>query len=404
MHFLSNFWGGIVKATAGLFIALGLLHSSSTMTTTVASVATDVQSTTTSQAIATSTDQRATTSSESEIEQLQQSLAEQQTVQLQLEKEIASISQDKKTSANESSNALPKSSASASHTFTTPSGAVLDSTGNLISPSQNETQRPIAVGVTTLTPKQIVAAISPSVAWIQTPTELGSGIVMDGGKYILTDAHVVGNNAMVQVSLPTGPFQAPVIGTNTEIDLAIIFSGGHGAQAATLGSSGSLSTGDAVYVLGYPLSSSVFNLTNLTLTQGVLSARQTPTGSSVAMLQTDAAINPGNSGGPLVNDEGQVIGIVESKIGGTQVSGVGFATPIDTAESYIPTLSDYGQSRYELHPLGSTIDIPQSVLDRLELNPKVPCSELAFTASEESSCEFYRDYKNQYSWNAIQGK
>lgn len=260
--------------------------------------------------------------------------------------------------------------------------------------------------LTTLTAKQIVTKVSPSVALISAADGTGTGVVISAGKYIITNAHVVGDDAFVDIYLPNASFRAPVLGRNSKVDLAIIYSGGKNLTPVTLGNSdnNSLTTGDDVFALGFPLSTGA-GLKNLTLTTGVISARQIPSWSSISMLQTDAALNFGNSGGPLLNDKGELIGINTSRPGSLYESqGIAFAVPVDTVKDYVPSLSLYGQSRYELNPIGSTYDIRQSVLTQMELNDILTCAQLNLRGGDLTACEFYRNYPGDYKWNIIKNQ
>ena len=126
-----------------------------------------------------------------------------------------------------------------------------------------------------------------------------------------------------------------LVGSNSAADLAVIRVSVPAAalHPLTLGSSASVKVGDSVYAIGSP-----FGLSG-SLTEGIVSNlnQSTPTGSS--LIQTDAAINPGNSGGPLVNSQGQVIGInnsIESPVDGNV--GVGFAIPVDQVKQILPSI------------------------------------------------------------------
>jgi len=163
---------------------------------------------------------------------------------------------------------------------------------------------------------------------------LGSGVIVDAKGYIVTNAHVVEGADRVRVQLqsdPPGalPHDAKLIGTDRETDLAVIkIESGHPLPAAELGNSDGMSVGDWVLAIGSP-----FGLEE-TVTAGIISARNrsiVPQRQFQSFLQTDAAINPGNSGGPLVNMNGEVIGIntaIFTQSLGYQ--GVGFALPSNT--------------------------------------------------------------------------
>jgi serine protease Do len=165
---------------------------------------------------------------------------------------------------------------------------------------------------------------------------LGSGVIVDSKGYILTNRHVVEKADRVRVRLQDDPpgvqHDAKVIGVDEETDLAVIkIDVTRALPAAKLGNSDSMDVGDWVLAVGSP-----FGLTE-TVTAGIVSAKGrniVPTHQFQSFIQTDAAINPGNSGGPLVNLQGQVIGINTAILTDTnQSAGVGFALPSNTVVS-----------------------------------------------------------------------
>ncbi len=164
---------------------------------------------------------------------------------------------------------------------------------------------------------------------------LGSGVIVDPKGYILTNRHVVEGADRIRVKLPDDPDGSPghdakVIGTDQETDLAVIKiqDGNKTFPVAKLGNSDGLGVGDWVLAVGSP-----FGL-NATVTAGIVSyiGRNIPGAPQFqSFIQTDAAINPGNSGGPLVNMDGQVVGINTAIMtGGQGYEGVGFALPSNT--------------------------------------------------------------------------
>ncbi len=166
---------------------------------------------------------------------------------------------------------------------------------------------------------------------------LGSGVIVDAKGIIVTNAHVVENADRIRVKLMNDPetvtYDATVIGTDKETDLAVIKidTKGKTLPFAKMGNSDSMQVGDWVLAIGSP-----FGLEE-TVTAGIVSARGrniVPQRQFQSFIQTDAAINPGNSGGPLVNMNGEVIGIntaIYTSGGGYQ--GVGFAMPSNTVVS-----------------------------------------------------------------------
>jgi serine protease Do len=159
----------------------------------------------------------------------------------------------------------------------------------------------------------------------------GSGVIVDPAGVILTNNHVVSGGGQITVRLQDGrEFKAFDIKADPKTDLAVLRVKGAGTlPAARLGNSAQVDVGDWVLALGEP-----FGLEG-TVTAGIVSAKGRGIGITARedFIQTDAAINPGNSGGPLVNLDGEVIGIntaISSSSGGYQ--GVGFAIPIDLAK------------------------------------------------------------------------
>ena len=162
---------------------------------------------------------------------------------------------------------------------------------------------------------------------------LGSGVLVDGKGYIVTNRHVVEKADRIRVRLQDDPpgvqHDAKVIGTDQETDLAVIkIDVDKALPTAKLGNSDSMQVGDWVLAIGSP-----FGL-QATVTAGIVSAKGrniVPNRQFQSFIQTDAAINPGNSGGPLVNLDGEVIGINTAILTDTNAyAGVGFALPSDT--------------------------------------------------------------------------
>ena len=162
---------------------------------------------------------------------------------------------------------------------------------------------------------------------------LGSGVLVDPKGFIVTNRHVVEKADRVQVRLQDDPpgvqHDAKVIGSDQETDLAVIkIDVDHPLPTAKLGNSESMQVGDWVLAVGSP-----FGL-QATVTAGIVSAKGrniVPNRQFQSFIQTDAAINPGNSGGPLVNMDGEVIGINTAILTDTNAyAGVGFALPSNT--------------------------------------------------------------------------
>lgn len=161
---------------------------------------------------------------------------------------------------------------------------------------------------------------------------LGSGVVVDKAGYILTNNHVVDKADRIQVKFTgdTRQYDAKVVGVDAPTDLAVIRVEGRSNLApAHIGNSDAVQVGDWAMAIGSPFGFQA------TVTVGIISAKERdidPSQQFQHFLQTDAAINPGNSGGPLLNLNGEVVGIntaIASRSGGYQ--GIGFALPINTA-------------------------------------------------------------------------
>lgn len=177
---------------------------------------------------------------------------------------------------------------------------------------------------------------------------LGSGFIINEEGYILTNYHVVANSTDVKVLLSTGEeVGAKVVNYDQQMDMAMLKldEGTKIPGIAELGDSDALYPGQDVIAIGTPLSKNFAQ----TITKGIVSAVnrevESESGTSSKVIQTDAAINAGNSGGPLVNSQGQVIGINSMKIGSSgssssaSVEGMGFAIPINEAKDRIENLS-----------------------------------------------------------------
>jgi serine protease Do len=188
---------------------------------------------------------------------------------------------------------------------------------------------------------------------VQQVTNMGSGVIIGPGGYILTNSHVVEGAAEIEVVLADGrAFPGELIGTEPSYDLALVKIEGEDLPFAPLGDSEQLQIGEWAIAIGNPFGY-LLNNTQPSVTAGVISAlrRDVRAGEESGrvykdMIQTDAAINPGNSGGPLVNSEGEVIGVntfIFTKSGGSL--GVGFATPINTARRVTEELIRYGEVR-----------------------------------------------------------
>ena len=189
-----------------------------------------------------------------------------------------------------------------------------------------------------------------------TATAEGSGIIISEDGYILTNNHVVssassssyyslGEASKISVYLynDSTAYEASIVGTDEETDLAVIKIDKTGLTAAELGDSDSVAVGEFAMAVGNPLGM------QSSITAGVISGVNREVtdsdGKTFTVIQTDAAINSGNSGGALVNSQGQVIGINTLKVSATGVEGMGFAIPINSAKPIYEDLIQYNKVR-----------------------------------------------------------
>ena len=159
------------------------------------------------------------------------------------------------------------------------------------------------------------------------PRGVGSGFILTGDGFIMTNAHVVDGADEVIVTLTDKrEFKARIVGTDKRTDVAVVKIEASGLPAVKIGDSSRLKVGEWVMAIGSP-----FGLEN-SVTAGIVSAKQRDTGDYLPFIQTDVAINPGNSGGPLINMRGEVVGVnsqIYSRSGGYM--GIAFAIPMDEA-------------------------------------------------------------------------
>ena len=209
----------------------------------------------------------------------------------------------------------------------------------------------------------------------QTVRSLGSGVVIDADRHVLTNEHVISRASRIRVTLADGrEFDAKLVGADPNNDLAVL----RVESKETLpwippATSSDIMVGEPVIAIGNP-----FGLSN-TVTTGVISAadRSIRTEDRVyhGFLQTDASINPGNSGGPLLNAEGSLVGINTAIYGGAQ--GIGFAIPIDVAKRVVGQLIAHGEVAptslgFEVQDvdqrMAEVMEIPQGVAGALVSN------------------------------------
>ena len=169
----------------------------------------------------------------------------------------------------------------------------------------------------------------------------GSGVIVREDGYIATNYHVIQGANKVEVTLHNGEsYPAKIIGSDPANDIAVIKIDAKGLTTATVGDSSTVDVGDLAVAIGNPLGQ-----LGGTATTGIISALDRTLdveGTTLTLMQTDAAINGGNSGGGLFNSKGELIGIVESKASAVGVEGLAFALPINTVSPIINDLIENG--------------------------------------------------------------
>ena len=199
----------------------------------------------------------------------------------------------------------------------------------------------------------------------------GSGFVYDKEGRIITNNHVVEGAREIEVTFLDGTIaEAEIVGTDPYVDLAVIDVDVPESllKPVKFGNSSQLMVGERVIAIGNP-----FGLEG-TMTVGVISAlgrqMRAPRGFVIVdVIQTDAAINPGNSGGPLLNMQGEVVGMNTAIVSGTgQFAGIGFAIPIDTIKRELPDLIEKGT--YDHPYLGiEGMDVTPAIAEAMGLDP-----------------------------------
>jgi len=158
----------------------------------------------------------------------------------------------------------------------------------------------------------------------------GSGVIISEDGYILTNNHVVEGQSTVKVTTSDKQqYDATVVGTDDKTDIAVLKIDASGLTPAVIGDSDGLVVGETAVAVGNPLGT-----LGGTVTDGIISALDrevTVNNQTMTLLQMSAAVSPGNSGGGLFNERGELVGIVNAKSGGSDVEGIGFAVPINTA-------------------------------------------------------------------------
>lgn len=206
-----------------------------------------------------------------------------------------------------------------------------------------------------LTVPQVVEKVTPAVVGVSTKSlvrdqffnvkeqeGLGSGFIINEDGYVVTNYHVINGAQEVKVIFSDGKeVNAKVVNYDAERDIAVIKITDDVKMPgiAQLGDSSTVKAGEEVIAIGNPLGKEFSS----TVTKGIVSSpnrkMKTENGNVLDYIQTDAAINPGNSGGPLINSNGEVIGINTAKKVGEDIEGIGFAIPINEVKTRLGSLS-----------------------------------------------------------------
>lgn len=195
--------------------------------------------------------------------------------------------------------------------------------------------------------KESVNKVYDSVILVETYSgsrQLGSGTGFiykadDKYGYILTNHHVIEDSENIMITNNSGEeIEAKLLGSDEFSDIAVLrIDKSSVMKVAEIGTSANLEIGDSLFTVGSPLGSEYMG----TVTRGILSGKDRIVSVTLSsgkyrmeVLQTDAAVNPGNSGGPLVNINGEVVGVISLKLVEDQIEGMGFAIPIEVAMAY----------------------------------------------------------------------
>lgn len=233
-------------------------------------------------------------------------------------------------------------------TGTTKQSAGTTTSSNNTSTSQPSVEQTSTGGTITSVAKQVMPSVVGITSTIrsqgQTGTGVGSGIIIDTKGYILTNNHVASTDtSKITVSLMDGRnIKATCVWSDSSMDLSVIKIDADNLTAAKLGDSNALQPGDTAVAIGNPLGLTF----QRTVTSGIISAvnrtiSDSQIGTYYDLIQTDASINEGNSGGPLINGNGEVIGINSVKV--TSAEGMGFAIPINITKPIIKSIEDTGK-------------------------------------------------------------
>ena len=248
------------------------------------------------------------------------------------------------TATSETATSLPVQNATVSPTASI--GDIPVASGDITALDIVKAQEQVYIDLFADTVDSVVKIVTRSTA----SSGEGSGWIWDTDGHIVTNYHVVQGARTIEVFFYDGrEYEAEVVGFDSDADIAVIKidAGDYPLQPAKLGDSSSLQVGQFTAALGNPFGQ------DFTMTTGIVSAvgRLIESGFGIynipSVIQTDTAINPGNSGGPLLNIDGEVIGMnTQIRTTSDSNSGVGFAVPVDLAKRVVPSLIENGEHSY----------------------------------------------------------
>ena len=258
-------------------------------------------------------------------------------------------------------------------------------------------------GQTAMSPAEVYASTVNSVVSINcssTSTNIfgqstesassGSGFIITSDGYIVTNHHVISGASKISVTLHNGDtYDATVIGSDSDYDVAVLKVDAKDLTPVTLGDSTNVNVGDTVLAVGNPLGELTFSLTS-----GMVSALNREVtfsnGLRMSLIQTDAAINSGNSGGALFNMYGEVVGITNAKYGSSSsssgtasIDNIGFAIPIDDVRSIVESIIENG---YIVKPyIGVSVQNVSSESQQLGLPQGAAVAQVVASSPAESA-------------------
>jgi S1-C subfamily serine protease/Tol biopolymer transport system component/streptogramin lyase len=195
---------------------------------------------------------------------------------------------------------------------------------------------PNASRLKALSVREVTSKASPAVVRIKTNRGSGSGFIIGSDGIILTNNHVIQDAQKITVFLGDGSdYPGTVLGRDMVRDLAKIKIEASDLPVLAFGDLSNVSQGQQIVVLGFPLGN-----TSLSVTSGFVSSILFDPGRNMRFIQTDSDINSGNSGGPLLNLQGQVVGVVSSRVVGTNIEGLGRAISANTVKVYLDGLQE----------------------------------------------------------------